>query len=77
MREKNKKSCNTKKSDITIALFYLVTHITFWISGILKCKISGNLRDFSWVTRICLSELPILQNFVRWGVRFYNCTVML
>nr|DAM91006.1 MAG TPA: hypothetical protein [Caudoviricetes sp.] len=54
-----------------------MTHITFWIIGILKCKISGNLCDFSWVTRICLSELPILQNFVRWGVRFYNCTVML
>nr|DAL90145.1 MAG TPA: hypothetical protein [Caudoviricetes sp.] len=54
-----------------------MTHIAFLISGILKCRISGNLHDFPWVTRICLSELPILQNFVRWGVRFYNCTVML
>jgi hypothetical protein len=39
-----------KKSDNDIALFNLVTHIAFRISGILNCKISGNLRDFSWVT---------------------------
>nr|DAL96497.1 MAG TPA: hypothetical protein [Caudoviricetes sp.] len=54
-----------------------MTHIAFLISGILKCRISGNLHKRPWVTRICLSELPILQNFVRWGVRFYNCTVMI
>lgn len=73
------KTVDKIKRAVVISLFfhYLVTYIAFLISGILNCKISGNLHDLSWVTRICLSELPILQNFVRWGVRFYNCTVML
>lgn len=46
------KTVDKIKRAVVISLFfhYLVTYIAFLISGILNCKISGNLHDLSWVT---------------------------